>query len=70
MEPEGTTLVELLVEADVSGPQTKIADVVTASVVVVVGVGTYDASCQLIVGWGADRVAYRTADYGSESTSD
>ena len=33
-------LVELLVEADVSGRQTKVADVVTASVVVVVGVGT------------------------------
>lgn len=33
-------LVELLVETDVSGRQMKVADVVTASVVVAVGVGT------------------------------
>lgn len=35
-------LVELLTEADVSGRQTKVADVVASSVVVVVGVGIYD----------------------------
>ena len=39
-----TELVELLVEADASGRQTKLADVVAASVVVVVGVGTYGKS--------------------------
>lgn len=33
-------LVELLVEADVSGKQTNVADVVAASVVVAVGVGS------------------------------
>lgn len=33
-------LVELLVEADVSGRQTKVANVVAASVMVVVGVGS------------------------------
>ena len=43
-------LVELLVEVDVSGPQTKLADVVVASVVVVVGVGTFDPDCQSMVG--------------------
>ncbi len=42
VEATGMELVELLVETDVSGRQTKDADVVTASVVVVVGVGTYD----------------------------
>ena len=43
-EVKVTTLVELLVEADVSGRQTKVADVVAASVVVVVAVGTYSKS--------------------------
>ena len=43
------TLVELLVEVDVSGPQTKLADVVAASVVVVVGV-TFHPNRQSMVG--------------------
>ena len=43
------TLVELLVEVDVSGPQTKLADVVAASVVVVVGVGTFHPNDQSMV---------------------
>ena len=37
-------VVELLVEADVSGRQMKVADVVAASIAVVVGVATYDTS--------------------------
>lgn len=63
-------LVELLVETDVSGRQMKVADVVTASVVVAVGVGTYAKSSQLIrkvkVVRGGE-VTYRGASYGSES---
>ena len=43
-------LVELLVEADVSGKQTKVADVVAASVMVVVGVGSCDSIGQLFGG--------------------
>ena len=39
-----------LVEADVEGRQTKVADVVTASVVVVVGGGTYNTRNSLVVG--------------------
>ena len=70
-ETEGTTLVELLVEADVSGPQTKAADVVAASVVVVVGVGSYGATGQMIVGWGGEReVTYRSSECGSEGADD
>ena len=44
------TVVEVLVEVDVSGPQTKLADVVAASVVVVVGVGTFHRNRQSMVG--------------------
>ena len=40
VEPSVTELVELPVKVDVSGKQTKLVDVVTASFVVVVGVGT------------------------------
>lgn len=40
---EGVEVMELLVEAGASGRQTKVADVVVATVVVVVGVGIYDA---------------------------
>lgn len=71
VETEETTLVELLVEADVSGPQTKAADVVAASVVVVVGVGSYDATDQMIVEWGGEReVTYRSGECGSEGADD
>lgn len=42
MEITPMELVELLVEADVSRRQIKVADVVAASVVVVFGVGIYD----------------------------
>ncbi len=42
VENTPTELVELLVEADVSGRQMKVADVVAVSVVVVVGVGAYN----------------------------
>ena len=62
-------LVELLVEAEVSGRQMKLADVVAATVVVVVGVVTYDTSSELAVGWGRDREAtHRGLDYGFECT--
>lgn len=42
VENTPTELVELLVEADVSGRQMKVEDVVALSVVVVVGVGAYN----------------------------
>lgn len=63
------TLVELLVEADVSCRQIKVADVVAASVVVVVGVGTWEASGQFTAGWCRDgEVGYRSLNNGSERT--
>ena len=47
--------VELLVEADIVGRQTKVADVVTGSVVVVVGVGTYDMmAISRLEGWSPE----------------
>lgn len=52
MEAGVMELVELLVEADVSGWQKKAADVVTASVVVVVGVGIYARGTLLAPGTG------------------
>ena len=65
------TVVELLVEVDVSGPQTKLADVVAASVVVVVGVGTCNATGHLNVRWGGrPKVTYWGGDYSSEGTDD
>lgn len=68
-EGELIELVELLVEADVPGRQMKVADVVAASVVVVVCVGTYDLRNWLTVAWVRDgEVTCRGADYGSEST--
>ena len=63
------TLVELLVEVEVSGPQTKLADVVAASVVVVVGVGTFHPNRQSMIGWGGERkFTYRRANCGPEGT--
>lgn len=59
--------VELLVEADVSGRQMKVADVVAASVVVVVGVGIYDTNIKSFVRWSREReVTYRGGDYCTE----